>query len=280
MSERPTPSGARPKSGQNDQVLYNPGPPERWLLFAEVPRALAELAGLGVTAPFLSSAPRGDGHAVLVFPGLSGSDRATRLLRRYLDQQGYATHPWGLGRNLGPWRTPGLSDRLTERLQDVFADAGSRKVSLVGWSLGGIYARLLARKHPERVRQVITLGSPIGGSPRATRVYPLVELMNRAQIDEARLVQLRILGVEPLPVPTTAIFSKSDGIVPWQIAMQAPSARSESIEVYGSHLGLGVNPAVLFAVADRLAQPQEEWSPFTRSGWRRWLYGPALAETQ
>lgn len=261
----------------SEEVLFNPGPPRRWLLFAEVPRAMAELAGLVATAPFLQAAPRGDGHPVLVFPGLSGSDRSTTVLRGYLDERGYRTHPWGLGRNLGPWRTADLRERLLARLDDVYARSG-RTVSLVGWSLGGIYARLVARARPDRVRQVITLGSPINGSPRATRVYPLIELVSRADIDEARLVELRILGADPLPVPMTAIFSKTDGIVPWRIAMEVPSARSESIEVYGSHLGLGVNPAALFAVADRLAQREGEWTAFTRTGWRRWLYGAVHVE--
>ncbi len=250
-------------------------PPSRELMFAEGPRALAELASLFPAAPLLSWAPRGDGHPVLVFPGLGGSDRSTRVLRGFLAQIGYAANPWNLGQSLGSGMS-GLRDRLAIRLDEVYRENGERKVSLAGWSLGGVYARLLAHLYPDKVRQVVTIGSPIAGSPKSTRVYKVVRRMTDGSFEQTQLQRLRILATEPLPnVPSTAIFSKTDGIVPWQIAMQQRSSIADNIEVYGSHIGLGFNPTVLFALADRLANAEGDWRRFQRTGWKRLVYGPA-----
>ncbi|MEE8077697.1 MAG: hypothetical protein V3T18_01775, partial [Pseudomonadales bacterium] len=146
----------------------------------------------------------------------------------------------------------------------------------VGWSLGGVYARLLAHLHPSKVRQVITLGSPFAGSPRSTSVYRIVRNLNNGSFEQTPANQLRLLAGEPLPgIPSSAIFSKTDGIVPWQLATQEPSEIAENIEVYASHLGLGFNPAVLYATADRLANREGEWRPMRRTGWKRAAYGPA-----
>jgi len=227
--------------------------PNRRLAMAGGPRVLSEIASLMSAAPFLYTAPRGDGHPVLVMPGFGASDRSTRVIRRFLGSLGYATQPWKLGRNLGPVMAD-LPARLAARLDEVFVDNGKQKVSIVGWSLGGVYARMLASMHPDKVRQVITLGSPFAGR--------------------------RLRASEPLAnIPSTAIFSKSDGIVPWQIASQQPSDIAENIEVYGSHLGLGFNSAVLYALADRLANPADEWRSFKRTGWKRFVYGPAQLES-
>jgi pimeloyl-ACP methyl ester carboxylesterase len=214
---------------------------DRRLAYAEAPRALAEIAALLPAAPYLSLAPRGDGHSVLVLPGLGGGDGSTLVMRRYLAAQGFAAASWDLGRNLGP-AMDDLGRRLSERFEAVWRDGGRRRVSLVGWSLGGVYARRLAQWHPDRVRQVITLGSPIGGLP-------------------------------PPEVPGSAVYSRTDGIVPWQVARQAPAATAENIEVYGSHIGLGFNASALYLLAERLAQPEDGWQPFQRSGWKRWVYG-------
>lgn len=215
---------------------------DRRLAYAEAPRALAEIASLLATAPYLSLAPRGDGHPVLVLPGLGGGDGSTLVMRRYLASQGFAAASWNLGRNLGP-ATSDLGRRLGERFEALWRAGGRRRVSLVGWSLGGVYARRLAERYPDRVRQVISLGSPIGGLPA-------------------------------LAVSGTAVYSRTDGIVPWQLARQAPAPTAENIEVYGSHIGLGFNASALYLLAERLAQPEDGWQPFQRSGWKRWVYGP------
>jgi pimeloyl-ACP methyl ester carboxylesterase len=252
--------------------------PDIRLGIAEGPRVITEIASLMSVAPFLAWAPRGDGHAILVLPGFGGSDRSTALLRAFLKGTGYQSYPWNLGANLGP-RMPDLMAALASRLKEVHVESGESRVSIIGWSLGGVYARLLAHLFPELVRQVITLGSPFAGSPRSTAVYPIVAGMSDVPLEQRPTDHLRLLAGDPLKnTPSTAIFSKTDGIVPWQIASQQPSSIADNIEVYASHLGLGFNPAVLYALTDRLSNQPDNWRPFQRTGWKRLVYGPARLE--
>jgi pimeloyl-ACP methyl ester carboxylesterase len=200
--------------------------------------------GAGLAAlPWLRLAPRGDGHAVLVLPGLGASDDSTRMLRGFLRDRGYAAKGWGLGRNLG--RRAGVESAMLDTLERL-ADESGGTVSLVGWSLGGLYASALATRRPHAVRSVVTLGSPLHHPHVVDRPAPAV--------------------------PTTSIYSRSDEIVPWRCSVETEGERSENIEVVGSHLGLGFNPAVLFAVSDRLAQAEGRWQPFERTGWRQFVF--------
>ena len=256
----------------NDRVYPRP---DRRLVLAEGPRAVLEIGSLMATAPYLYQAPRGDEHPVLVLPGLGGSDNSTTVLRGFLRSLGYRAQPWNLGTNRGPGM-PDLLDNLINRLDEVFGAHGEQKVSFVGWSLGGVYARLLAHLYPEKVRQVITLGSPFAGHPRSTTVYPLAAAIRNAPSEPRPVNHLRALAGTPLPgIPSTAVFSKTDGIVPWQVATQPPSEIAENVEVYASHMGLGFNPTVLYAVADRLSNPDGVWRPMQRTGFKRLMYGPA-----
>jgi pimeloyl-ACP methyl ester carboxylesterase len=245
--------------------------PSSWLALTEVPRALAEFGALLPSAPLLAGAPRGDGHVVLVLPGLAAGDAATALLRGYLRQLGYDARGWTLGRNMGP-RTIGRDgEHLRARLDALHAES-SRPVSVIGWSLGGIMARMLGRWRPAAVRQVITLGSPFAGSPRATNVWRAYEWLSGERIDDA-LTEARLAeSAAPSPVPATAIWSRGDGVVSWRNCIERDGPEAENIEVHGSHFGMTVNAAVLYAVADRLALPLGGWTPFDRSGWRALLY--------
>jgi len=231
-------------------------------------RAIHELGAFIGVLPLLSLAPRGDGHPVLVLPGLIASDVSTRPLRAFLRSRGYAVSGWRQGRNLG--LRPGVQHAMIELLEEM-NDIHGRKVSLVGWSLGGLYARQLAKMMPERVRSVITLGSPFAVSPKSTYAWRVYEMASGRRADEEDPRFGGSLSVVP-PVPTTAIYSRTDGICAWQGCLEKTSATSESIEVESSHCGMGHHPAVVYAVADRLAQPEGEWSPFDRSGWRALLY--------
>jgi len=240
-------------------------PPSRRLLLAEA-RAVYELAAFLWAFPWLRLLPAGDGHPVMVFPGLAASDVSTVPLRTFLRDRGYAAHGWDLGRNLG--LKPGLNEFKLERLRELRRRHG-RKVSLIGWSLGGIFARELAKRAPEDVRQVITLGSPVKGSPRATHAWWLYELLAGHSVYAAKSgAQLHL----PPPVPTTAIFSRSDGIVAWQCCVEDERTHTESVEVWASHCGLGHNPAALYVIADRLAQEEGSWAPFDRSGLRSLVF--------
>jgi pimeloyl-ACP methyl ester carboxylesterase len=218
--------------------------------------------------PLLSLAPRGDGYPVLVLPGLVASDTSTRPLRSFLNSKGYAVSGWRQGRNLG--LRDGVQNAMIDLLQEM-NEASGRKVSLVGWSLGGLYARQLAKMMPGRVRQVITLGSPFASTPKATNAWRVYEMASGRRADEEDGRFGGSLAGAP-PVPTTAIFSRSDGICAWQGCREEASATTESIEVESSHCGMGHHPAVVYAVAERLAQKEGEWAPFDRGGWRSIVY--------
>lgn len=239
-------------------------PPSRMLLLLEG-RAIQELGAFMLLRPWLGAAPRGDGHPVLVFPGLLASDLSTQPLRSFLKAQGYATHGWNQGRNLG-LRT-GVEEAMLARVDELYERHGGRRISLVGWSLGGIYARQIAKRMPDKVRTVISLGSPFTGSPKATNAWRVYELASGHRVDDS---DAHIAGplASPPPVPTTSIFSRSDGVCAWRTCINQETEQAENIEVYGSHCGLGHHPAAVYAVADRLAQEEGKWTKFDRSGWK------------
>ncbi len=233
-----------------------------------------------LSIPFLPQAARGDGHPVLVFPGLAANDATTALLRRYLNQLGYDAHGWDMGFNTGPKAE--LLEACSAKVRRLQKENG-RKVSLVGWSLGGLYAREIAKELPDLVRCVVTLGSPFAGTPKATNAQIVYHLL--AGHDAADAASVKNLDVAP-PVPTSSIYSKSDGIVAWQCSIQ-PSAQAktlhtntqtENIEVQASHLGIGANPLALFALANRLGQAENQWKPFDKSGVKKWLYRERRSE--
>lgn len=241
-------------------------PPRPRLLLLEG-RALLELAALLPAYPLLKRAPRGDGHPVLVLPGFMASDFSTRTLRAFLRDRGYTAHGWRLGRNLGP--TPTIVSGLAERLASVRQRDG-RRVSLIGWSLGGVFARELARRFPSDVRQVITLASPFRDLD-AVNVPRFLRDRRQRHPNEAAL---RERLAAPLSVPMTAIYSRSDGIAAWRSCMAEPGPQCENLEVASSHLGIGHHPVVLLTIADRLVQPEGEWKPFCPpAGWS-WPFVP------
>jgi pimeloyl-ACP methyl ester carboxylesterase len=218
-------------------------------------RAVLELAALLAAYPLFQRAPRGDGHPVLVLPAFMTSDLSTRALRGFLRDRGYAVHGWKLGRNTGP--APETVAALVQRLHEL-RRRYDRPVSLIGWSLGGVYARELARAFPSDVRQVITLASPFQNLD-ATNVPAFLLARRRPHPAEAAFRErLRL----PLPVPTTAIYSRTDGIAAWRSCLAEPGPQSESIEVQSSHLGIAHHPVALLAIADRLAQAEDAWKPF------------------
>lgn len=223
----------------------------------EQPRALWELWSFLAARPMLRLAPRGVGRPVLVLPGFLTDDEATLTLRHYLGEQGHAAYGWGLGVNLGP--TPHVMDGIERRLAEIGAAHG-QPVSLIGVSLGGLYARELARLHSASVRQVITLGSPFRIEDASqSNVAALFEALAHLHVDASRF-SVWDLPREPLPVPATAIYTRTDGVVAWETCVDPAAPRAENIEVIGSHSGLVHLPAAVFAVADRLAQ--DTWSPF------------------
>lgn len=221
-------------------------------------RAIAELGLHYATSPLLRYLPAGDHHPVLVLPGLLATDASTKLLRNFIDKKNNHAYPWDMGRNLGQLEH---LEKLEDRIKSLRLKHG-RKVSLIGWSLGGLFSRLLANRMPDDIRQVITLGSPfmgVRGESNADFAYELVSGQTRGDVSE-EVIQL----IETTPdVPFTSVYSKGDGIVCWQDCID-PAERHDvqNIEVIGSHLGLGHNPSVLVVIADRLAQEEGYWQPF------------------
>jgi predicted alpha/beta hydrolase family esterase len=226
-------------------------------------------AALDYCAARVASAPmpQGDGHPVVVYPGLGGGALTTSHLRTALKKCNFTVHDWEGGVNTGP---DGVFDdwlaTLDERVRQLHALHG-RKVSLIGWSLGGVYAREIARRSPEAVRQVITLGTPFAALAHGNHAGKVFKILNRDRAHLSPDIEARIR--ECPPVPTTSIYSRSDGIVCWQGCVEKKGPASESVEVHASHLGMVTNPQVLRIVADRLAQPEGRWRPFSRTSARR-----------
>ena len=214
--------------------------------------------------------PSGDGHPVIVFPGLANGERSIAPLLSCCADLGYATHDGGRGCDFGP---PGdvaaWLDALADEANAVFRHHG-RAMSLIGWSRGGLCAREVAKLlGPRRVRQVVTLGTPFAVSAADTQTGWLHTMLNDRSTEPVTALAAR-LNMPP-PVPCTSIYSRSDGIVDWQACRDAgadASRRGENIEIDGSHTGMGWNPRVLAIVADRLAQPAAGWRPYAAAASR------------
>jgi pimeloyl-ACP methyl ester carboxylesterase len=232
-------------------------------------RAFLEMALLAPLAPLLASAPRGDGHPVLLVPGFTAGDTTMVGLKVFLKSRGYQVETWGFGQNTG-FKLK-FSHALEQKVRYLHHKYRS-KVSIVGWSLGGVYAYYAAHSAPECVRSVISLGSPMRFAPENFNTRLLVRAVYRyfahpmGPVAHLAHVRAKVLKSPP-PMPSTCVYSMTDGVVPPQSAyLDATEGEHENIWVPGSHLGLGFNAAVMWIVADRLAQPEGDWRPFRIDG--------------
>lgn len=211
------------------------------------------------------SAPRGDGHPVLLIPAFLRGDRYMLPLRRFLSDSGYDVYGWRLGINVGP--TDRILSGVEQRLDEISARHG-RKVSLIGHSLGGAIARELAKKRPEDIRLLVVLSSPIR-LPTASSLEPVYRMLSRWHSPSSSMLYASFN--EPPTVPVTAIHTRTDGIVAWQSCFEVEGPFRENIEVAGPHSTMARNPAAWRIIADRLAQGDDKWQPYvsaplTRSG--------------
>jgi pimeloyl-ACP methyl ester carboxylesterase len=254
------------------QSFRSPSP--IFLLFDQL--VALEFGAFLAAAPLLSLGGEGNGRPVLVLPPFGASDWSTSPLRAVLRQKGYATYGWKLGGNIGPH--PHIVAGMDRRLREL-GDRHQTTVSVIGWSLGGVYARELARIHPQAVRQVITLGSPYhfrpGDRSNASALYDAIAPRIDAFLPQFEPEDSRL----PFPVPATSIYTRTDGMVDWQACIDAVGSTSENIEVRGSHSGLGFNVAAVLAIADRLAQADGSWAPFRPTPALRCLFPNAASPT-
>jgi len=229
-----------------------------WLA-TEPHRAFLEY-GLSIPYKYWKSRnAEGDGHPVLVLPGFMATDKSTAPLRNHIDCLGYTTYGWEIGRNFGKEE---YLEILIQKLKHIHA-VHDEQVSLIGWSLGGVFARQLAKALPKAVRQVITLGSPFRNVLQSNNASWMHQLLRGGQdvtaADEKLLEDLPL----PAPVPTTAIYTKEDGIVPWEYCLEVEEDEiHQNIQVRGSHIGLGFNASVLEIISDRLKLERKEWTKY------------------
>ena len=230
--------------------------PSQFLHLTEILRAFLEYIICIFFRLFYKYKKTGDGHPVLVIPGFMGSGLSTKILRDFINKNGYNAYDWGLDRNLANFDH---LEFLSIKIEDLFR-RHRQKVTLIGWSLGGVYARQLAKEQPDMIRQVITMGAPFNGITEPNNARWLYEWVKKREgtdeVDDEVLADLP----NPAPVPTTAIHSKMDGIVPWQVCMEREEdATHQNIRIVGSHLGFGWNPSALKIIVDRLQYDVDNW---------------------
>jgi hypothetical protein len=262
------------------------GPMSRRLHLMELRFPLEGLAYM-LLRPFLRMLHiAGDRHAVLVLPGGMGDDGSTYFLRWGIRNLGYSVHGWGQGRNMG------LNDKmlagLRTRVEELY-DLHDAKISVIGWSLGGAYARMLARDQPDKIRQVITLGSPFRMVESDQFAHNMIGRARWEKMVAENAAELDLLRVHehdrvPLAVPSTAVYSRRDGFAPWQLCIDetgpnAPNPRAQNVEICGTHTGMSSNPIALAVVLDRLAQPEGQWKPFKPMQMLRGFYPPPATWT-
>ncbi|MBX3593221.1 MAG: alpha/beta fold hydrolase [Sphingomonas sp.] len=241
-----------------------PQPPSRAAYYAELPRLASALGELAFSWRGLSDAPRGDMRPVLLLPGLANGDASMAVMHRFLRGRGYRTWRWRLGVNLGVRSVGRDVERLIARIAHVHAAAGGEKVTLIGVSLGGILARVVAHRRPDLVREVVTLSSPYAGPPSATNVWRHFEWLTGQKVGDAAARAMLAEAAMPLPMPATSIWSRSDGFVNGAICHEGDRGDARAIEVASNHIGVHLRPQVLRAIAETLARDRSQSGSLAR----------------
>ncbi|MBL7814292.1 MAG: hypothetical protein JNL70_04725 [Saprospiraceae bacterium] len=228
--------------------------PSLFWFFTEGMRAIIEHIGCLIFMARYRFTHKGDGHPVLAVPGFLCTDYSMRYLRKFVNKLGYTAYGWELGRNMCDLKDLNDLNRLNARVDEIYRKHNT-KITLIGWSMGGVYVRELAKQRPHLFRQVITMGSPFGDGYAPTNGTWLFELLHdSSKIDDNWRRQIP----NPAPIRTTAIYTKQDGIVPWAACLEKiEDDLHQNIEVVGSHWALGMNPTVLKIVEDKLVAQQE-----------------------
>ncbi|MFT5914400.1 MAG: pimeloyl-ACP methyl ester carboxylesterase [Flammeovirgaceae bacterium] len=236
--------------------------PSKIWLFTEGGRAMFDW-GLSIfSKPIWKDLPNGNGEPVLVLPGFMASDISTKYLRNFLKKKNYTPYSWGLGRNKGDFTN--TSPTIFSNL-DKITSHHNQKIHLIGWSLGGVFAREIAKEKPDLVKSVITMGSPFANINQKTNASWLFDFVSKRVKTNEEYSKMDTIH-EPPTMPSTAIFSKSDGIVNWKGCLEPEMPHTENVQVHAAHMSLGVHPASLVCIADRLAQKEGDWKPFQPVG--------------
>jgi pimeloyl-ACP methyl ester carboxylesterase len=194
----------------------------------------------------LSQAPRGNGEPVILIPGWRSPQATMSPMRRYLASRGYEAQHWGRGVNMGNVRAD--RDAMLEVVEKLARASGP--VSLVGWSLGGVISRELAREIPDSVARVITYGTPVIGGPSYTAAAASYDVDVSASVAQE---QAQLNREQPIQVPLTILFSKRDEVVHWPACIDRSSPKTVHVEIGSTHVGMGIDPDVWSLVAQALA---------------------------
>ncbi len=232
--------------------------PSKIWFFTEGGRAMFDWGLSLFSKPIWGDLPSGNGEPVLLIPGFMASDASTKFIRYFLKKKNYTAYPWDLGTNTGNFSK--TYPQILEKLQAISEEQG-QKVNLIGWSLGGVFAREVAKEKPELVKSVITMGSPFASITQETNASWLYNLVSKRRKNQVKYAKMDTIH-EPPTMPSTAIFSKSDGIVNWKGCLEPEMPHTENVEVNAAHMSLGIHPATLVCIADRLAQQEGNWKPF------------------
>lgn len=232
-----------------DRINANIPPPPLFNVLLET-RAVTEWTSMFWLYPFIPKHKSKKSKPILLMPPYLGNDNSTIFVRKYLKSIGFKTYKWDLGVNMINSKS---LPKLIEKLDEIY-EKHQEKVSLVGWSGGGLFAKIIANRYPEKVEQLITIGSPVWGVKNMkTPIIKTLEFVRGAKLRERNLKLIKEL--EKIPkVPITCIYTKTDGLIPWKNCMEAETFRDDikNVEVFGSHCGMGANATVLLTVANAL----------------------------
>ena len=223
------------------------------------PFGLTELVNVIPAWGILESLPNGNGEPVMVIPGLTTNDISTTIVRKFLKFKGFNVYGWELGVNIK--YSDSLEEKLIKRIDDIY-QKHQQKVSIIGWSLGGITMRLLAKHEPKNIKQLIALGAPVAKITGATNVTWWYQLLTQEKTEDFNQQWAKDISAKPT-MPSTSIYSKTDGMVSWEYCMDWETGpQTQNIEVLCNHLGFGMTPTVWYILVDRLRQPEDNWQHF------------------
>ena len=227
------------------------------------PLGLLEILNNRASQSILKGLSNGNGELVVLIPGFGTGDVLTSLLRNYLKSKNFNVYGWDCGIN---WKySEEIEEKFIHKLNEL-TEKHQQKVTLVGYSLGGVTARIIANRIPNKIKQVIIVGTPIqkiNGQNNLEFIYPL--LMMGEKIEDFNPVWVKEIATV-LPMPSTSIYSKKDGIVPWQNCMDWETGpTTENVEIFSSHLAMFTTPCTWYIIVDRLLQAEDNWQLFDES---------------